>query len=123
MTALGMQNSRMKDFFDLWILARDYAFDGQTLVQAVVATFRRRETLPPTETPLALTAEFGTDPIKIEQWVAFVRKGKLAAGPAKLEAVITMLRGFLMALSRAAGTGEAYPATWAPGGPWKMSRE
>lgn len=118
MTALGMQNSRMKDFFDLWILSRDFAFDGQTLVQAIVATFRRRETLPPTETLLALTAEFGTDPIKIEQWEACVRKGKLAAGSAKLDVVITVLHEFLMPLSRAAATGEAYHATWSPGGPW-----
>lgn len=41
---LGMANSRMKDFFDLWFLCREFASDGQRLVQAVRATFERRAT-------------------------------------------------------------------------------
>ena len=40
-TTLGMQNSRMKDFFDLWILSRDYTFDGETLVRAISPCPRR----------------------------------------------------------------------------------
>ena len=46
MVALGMANSRMKDFFDLWVLSRDFAFDGATLVKAITATFRRRRSAP-----------------------------------------------------------------------------
>jgi hypothetical protein len=119
MTALGMQNSRMKDFFDLWILSRDFEFNGGTLVRAIAATFRRRGALPPTVTPLALTEEFGTDPSKITQWEAFVRKGKLALDPAKLEEVIAVLDSFLMPPSQAAATDETFSTTWMPGGPWK----
>jgi hypothetical protein len=114
-----MQNSRMKDFFDLWILSRDFTFDGETLVPAIAATFRRRGSLPPTQTPLALTAEFGADPTKMTQWKAFARKGKLSAEPAKLEVVISVLEHFLMPPSRAAAAGEIFSATWEPGGPWK----
>lgn len=121
MTALGMQNSRMKDFFDLWILSRDFEFDGATLVRAVAATFQRRRSLPPTVPPLALTAEFGADPTKMTQWDAFVRKGKFATDPMKLEAVITALCNFLMPISKAAATEDAFSATWSPSGPWKTS--
>ena len=51
LTALGVLNSRMKDYFDLWVLSRMYAFEGATLVRAIQATFARRgvsiEFLPP----------------------------------------------------------------------------
>ncbi len=119
-TVLGMQNSRMKDFFDLWILSRDFIFDGETLAKAIAATLRRRGTLPPTEPPLALTIEFSANPTKLTQWNAFVRKGKLCVEPAKLEAVIFVLEHFLMPPSRAIASGETFSATWKPGGPWEM---
>ncbi len=61
MVALGIANSRMKDFFDLWILARDFAFDGPRICRAIHATFRRRKTDLPSAPPIALTSEFGTD--------------------------------------------------------------
>ena len=67
MTALGIANSRMKDFFDLWVLARGFPFEGPTLSRAIGATFRRRKTDLPAEAPLALTAEFGADPGKVKQ--------------------------------------------------------
>ena len=121
MVALGMTNSRMKDFFDLWVLSRDFAFNGATLVKAITATFRRRKSMPPLEAPLALTGEFGTDPTKVKQWEAFVRKGKLKVGPAKLEEVIVLLEAFLMPPSRGAASGEAFTSTWPPGGPWAQS--
>lgn len=118
MVALGMTNSRMKDFFDLWVLSRDFAFDGSTLVRAMTATFGRRRSAPPTEPPLALAGEFGTDFTKVKQWGAFVRKGKFKAGPAELADVIAILETFLMPPSRASATGETFAATWPPGGPW-----
>lgn len=123
MTVLGMQNSRMKDFFDLWVLSRDFAFDGAWLGRAVAATFRRRGTLPPIESPRALTAEFGTDPAKTAQWEAFLRKGKFADRPPPLESVVGILADFLMPPSRAAAADERFDAAWAPGGTWAISRE
>ena len=118
MVALGMTNSRMKDFFDLWILSRDFAFDGATLTSAIAATFRRRQSLPLTEPPLALTGEFGADPTKVKQWEAFVRRGRLKADSAKLVDVIAFLETFLMPPSRSAAAGEAFAAAWPAGGPW-----
>jgi hypothetical protein len=41
MVALGFGNSRMKDFFDLWVLSREFHFDGEELARAISATFRR----------------------------------------------------------------------------------
>jgi Nucleotidyl transferase AbiEii toxin, Type IV TA system len=75
MVMLGIANSRMKDFFDLWVLARSFAFAGPTLADAIRATFVRRKTPVPAAPPLALTAEFGTDRGKVTQWAAFLKKG------------------------------------------------
>jgi predicted nucleotidyltransferase component of viral defense system len=67
MVNLGMANSRMKDFFDVWSLARTFAFDGQPLSAAIAATFQRRKTDLPAEMPLALSEEFADDRTKQTQ--------------------------------------------------------
>jgi len=61
MVSLGITNSRMKDFYDLWMIARDFEFDGEILSKAIQATFRRRGTNIPTELPVALAGEFAAD--------------------------------------------------------------
>lgn len=118
MVALGIANSRMKDFFDLWVLANRFAFNGPILCQAIQATFRRRKTTLPAAPPLALTAEFGTDAAKMKQWSAFVKRGKLDAGNATLEQVCAFLNGFLMPLTQALAAGETWTKEWPPRGPW-----
>ena len=75
----GIANSRMKDFYDIWVLATTYTFEAKTLMSAIQSTFKRRDTQLPVGTPLALTAEFTKDSTKLAQWRAFVRKGKLLA--------------------------------------------
>ena len=74
---LGMANSRMKDFFDLAVLARSFAFSGGVLRDAIVATFGRRGTAIPTELPIALTDSFAQDGTKLTQWRAFVSRNGL----------------------------------------------
>src|SRR3546814_4809860 len=57
MVALGRANSRMKDFYDLWILKRSFSFDDDRLARAIAATFARRGTALPTEPPDAHRSE------------------------------------------------------------------
>lgn len=71
---LGEANSRMKDFYDLWILASDFQFSGPLLVSAIENTFRHRQTPLPTRTPRAFQSAFVNNPNKQTQWKAFVRK-------------------------------------------------
>jgi hypothetical protein len=118
MAALGIANSRMKDFFDLWVLAHRFAFDGRSLSQSIRATFRRRKTALPSEPPLALTPEFGTNEGKMKQWSAFLKRGKLDAGGASLEQVCTFLNGFLMPPTQALAAGDEWAKDWPPAGPW-----
>jgi hypothetical protein len=118
MVALGIANSRMKDFFDVRVLAQRFAFDGPSLARAISATFRRRKTTVPAQPPLALTSEFGTDGSKTKQWDAFVRKGKLDTGGIGLADVCDELNRFLMPPARAVAAEQPYTRRWEPGGPW-----
>ncbi|PTW63174.1 putative nucleotidyltransferase component of viral defense system [Breoghania corrubedonensis] len=94
MVALGRANSRMKDFYDIWILSRSFRFDDDRLAQAIAATFARRETTVPTELPDALTPAFAADEQKQQQWRAFVEDVAVEPGPLAL--VLEELAGFLM---------------------------
>ena len=77
--SLGMANSRMKDYFDLWVLLRNADLDYKILEQAVDATFKRRETAMPTDTPVGLSDQFAQDKTRIMLWDAFVGRNKLNA--------------------------------------------
>ncbi|HKX28040.1 MAG TPA: nucleotidyl transferase AbiEii/AbiGii toxin family protein [Blastocatellia bacterium] len=96
MVQLELRNSRLKDFYDLWAPASTCDFEGETLSESIRATFERRRTPLPLETPVALTDEFATAKAKQTQWRVFVRHGKLQAGEVSLEEVIKLLHGFLM---------------------------
>lgn len=86
---LGMTNSRMKDYFDLWILLREDELDGAELRRAIKATFTRRKTPLPTSLPIGLGNAFAKDAGKQRQWMAFLKKNQLASLP--LEEVVQFL--------------------------------
>ncbi|WP_327195013.1 nucleotidyl transferase AbiEii/AbiGii toxin family protein, partial [Sphingomonas sp. LH128] len=94
MVALGRANSRMKDFYDIWILSKSFDFSGDRLARAIAATFARRETAIPVDLPDALTPAFANDEQKQRQWNAFVRD--VSANPGSLEDVVTSLADFLI---------------------------
>jgi hypothetical protein len=118
MVMLGIANSRMKDFYDLYVLARDFAFNGATLARAIKATFQRRKTEIPAETPLALTEEFGRDSKETLQWKAFVRKGGLEQGVPDLVELLSHLREFLLPPLKAASGQGPILKKWSMSGPW-----
>lgn len=94
MVALGRANSRMKDFYDIWILSKSFDFASDRLARAIAATFARRETAIPVGLPDALTPAFANDEQKLRQWNAFVRD--VFANPGSLEDVVANLAEFLM---------------------------
>jgi hypothetical protein len=114
---LGIGNSRMKDFFDLWYLAGSFEFDGQRLATAVRATFARRQTPLPAEPPVGRSSAFAHDPAKQKQWSAFVARSRLVEKPEGLTEIIGKLREFLWPVIGAAASGQAL-GSWSPGGGW-----
>jgi hypothetical protein len=112
---LGMVNSRLKDFYDLWLIAQTFEFRKSGLVDAVRRTFERRGTAVPAGTPVGLTNEFVA--LRAAQWRAFLARERMAAAPDAFADVIADLRPFLMPL---VGTLEG-EKTWLPRGPWLPS--
>ena len=121
MVMLGIANTRMKDFFDIWTLARSFDFDGRVLCQALKMTFERRETELPSTAPLALTPEFYEDRTKQSQWDAFLKRSQLAAQSATLDEVAGVLRDFLMPPASAVVEGKSFDARWTPTTGWQMT--
>lgn len=115
MIYLGESNSRMKDFFDVWFLSQRFEFSGQTLTEAIQATFQRRKTLIPNESPIAFSKDFSS--MKELQWKSFLSRNRLAQ--VSFSEVLESLLTFAMKPLQAAFKDTAFPEMWPPGGPWK----
>lgn len=113
--SLGMLNTRMKDFFDLWVITKTFAFDGVLLRQAISATFARRGTAFPDAAPPALTAAFSSDPGKQAQWRAFLQRTTLRIAPEPLRELIEDIAAFAAPLLN----DQAANLQWPAGGPWR----
>jgi hypothetical protein len=118
MVDLGIANSRMKDFFDVWFLCREFEFQQVALANAIRATFERRLTPIPDEAPLALTEAFALDSGKQSQWSAFLGRSRVLDRILTLPEVVTAITPFLIPAIQAAVSGGSAQATWTPGGPW-----
>lgn len=111
----GLKNSRMKDFYDLWMLSQHYPFSGKRLTLAMQSTLQKKQLeIPPKVLPLEPI--FGTNPEKQMQWLAFVRKGDLLA-PGFPE-IIAVLHDFLSPPLQAIREEKTFEIFWPPGGPW-----
>lgn len=117
MVRLGMANSRMKDFYDLAMLAKYFDFDGDVLARAIRATFERRKTPLPANLPVALTVTFADDPTKKTQWSGFVRKASVSDSGSLAETVGAIAM-FVERPLLAARTEKFPSSRWRAGGPW-----
>ena len=93
--SLGMRNSRLKDYFDIWLLTNAFVFDYDLLNEAIQKTFERRENELPINIPVGLTAEFFQDAIKQSQWNAFLKKVSPSRKPANLQMAVERIADFL----------------------------
>lgn len=107
---LGMDNSRMKDYFDLWFIATTYPDDSETLALAVQRTFARRQQDLPQEVPIGLSNEFARDPAKQLQWEAFLARAigaSLSLADAVSEVRVFAMPVFAMASTSLGFGGES----------------
>jgi len=93
MVYLGEINSRMKDFYDIWLLATGFSFDGLLPAQAIRETFDWRRT-------------------------TFVDRHRLQDAPDTLHEAVQTLAAFLLPIARALSDGQPFARRWSPGGPW-----
>lgn len=118
LTALGLLNSRMKDYYDLALLSRMYSFDGGRLAEAIVATFRHRGTKIEAE-PIGLTQAYCDDVARALQWRAFVRRSRFGDEVSDLKCLIDEIRPFLIPILSNIAANTSFKARWKPGGPWE----
>lgn len=116
MVALGGPNSRMKDFYDVWICSKHLDFDGDTLAKAVDATFKNRDTPMPTEQFEALTTKFADE--HRMQWNAFVRKAGENELTDSLDKIVSDIEQFAMPTLRSVALGERFDKQWKAGDSW-----
>lgn len=113
MVALGIANSRMKDFYDIWRIAQILKPDGSILVQAILATFKQRKTELTDQLPFVLSDEFRLDAGKQRQWKAFVKKNRIDAENDFVK-FMERLVDFLAPVYRAATSHADWNKYWHP---------
>jgi predicted nucleotidyltransferase component of viral defense system len=118
LVSLGMANSRMKDFYDLWVMARDFEYQGDILAQAIGNTFARRRTELPEDIPSGLGPEFAGDRAKNTQWKAYLSRLSTGSDGPILTEVCEQLAEFLRPPTEAARRRVRFDASWEKGGPW-----
>lgn len=118
MVKLGLLNSRMKDFFDIWLLCQQYEFDGETLATAIARTFAHRETMI-SANPDAFAPAFSGLPAKQAQWRAFIRRTRLQSPPANFAEVVQIISGFLQPVAEALAAGRSFGGKWKAAGAWQ----
>ncbi len=117
MVIRGTINSRMKDFFDIWLLSRYFDFDGSLLSKAIANTFSQRRTEIPAS-PVAFSSAFAHDQTKQTQWQAFIRQRKLEFAPIEFSEVIDVLTEFLDPIVKEMSNGGEFKKIWNAPGPW-----
>lgn len=114
MVRFGEANTRIKDFYDIWVVARIFAFDLATLVVAIEGTPRRRETAVPTKMPVALTKEFAGMADKQALWSGFKRRAPPTLSPPPLGDLLAELRQFFQPLLVSLASPERADRRWDP---------
>ena len=95
-----MANSRMKDYYDLWIISQAFEIERSRLAAAISVTFARRGTVIPDGVPDGLSLAFAEDAVKRQQWESLKRDLEVDPGP--LDGVVSALETFLMSAAAAA---------------------
>lgn len=115
MVKLGTLNSRMKDFYDIWLLSRQFDFEGAGLTEAIRLTFKQRGTIMPREIE-AFTDAFAD--AKQIQWRAFHRRLGHDHVPASFSDIAEAVGGFLIPIAKHLSSVNLMPTRWNAPGPW-----
>jgi hypothetical protein len=118
MVKLGVLNSRMKDFYDVWMLSHAFDFRGELLAKAIAKTFENRNT-PITPTPAFFEPTYAEDGDKRAQWQGFTKKIGPTDAPEAFEDVIAAIEVFLEPIAVALVEQGTFNGIWTAPGPWR----
>lgn len=120
MVQLGLLNSRLKDYYDIWMISQTLPLPRAELVQAMAATLDRRGTARPTALPVALTDEFSSREDKQSLWRGFLNRTVPERDDLELAQVVGELRTFLGPVIQTLATPETATGNWRPGLGWQI---
>ena len=113
MVMLGIANSRMKDFYDIRVIAQSMTLDGNVLAQAMKATFETRKTAISTETLTLFSVEFKQDTGKSTQWSAFLNKNNIT-DEVDFSDIITEIQQFIEPIYQSISENRSFTMLWRP---------
>lgn len=116
---LGVLNSRMKDFYDIWLMMRQFDFDGSQLAEALKRTFAHRKTLFPQGKQLFVEEIYDEKSNHQTLWKTFLSKGNIKHAPDKLSTLARGIEAFLVKPIDAINKGQDFNSEWKAPGPWK----
>lgn len=111
MMKLGLVNTRMKDFFDVWILSQQLSFIGESLQSAIKMTFERRQT-PLNALPDSINEVFYADLIHQTRWKQFLKNIENEEKNIELSKVINEIKEFLQPIVIASTNKQIFNKTW-----------
>lgn len=115
MVKLGELNSQMKDFYDIWLLSRQFQFNGLDLQKSIIGTFSQRRTELPSEIE-AFTENFAK--VKDVQWKAFRNNINNESIPMNFEVVTTQIKSFTQPILGSTINESNYNKSWLPESGW-----
>ncbi|MFC1509761.1 nucleotidyl transferase AbiEii/AbiGii toxin family protein [Candidatus Omnitrophota bacterium] len=119
MVKLGLLNSRMKDFYDIWLMMRRFDFNGSKLSEALKRTFSHRKTLLPKDRPLFDEEIYDDKSDRQTLWKAFLKKGNINRAPESLFIIAREIESFLVRPLDAIKKDKEFDQGWKAPGPWK----
>ncbi len=118
MVKLGFLNSRMKDFYDLWLMTRQFEFEGESLTKALQATFTHRKTPLPIKPPFFAAQIYDKKSDRQELWSAFLKKSRMKNTPESLGQAAAWIEAFLEIPLKALAGKTSFEHKWSAPGPW-----
>ena len=115
MVKLGELNSRMKDFYDIWLLSRQFEFQYNPLAEALRRTFQHRDTALPHDLIIANDAFAAAKQV---QWAAFRKRLQDPTIPKSFVTIAHALADFLEPVVSSLIKESPGSRNWHPGGPW-----
>jgi len=119
MVKLGLLNSRMKDFYDIWLMMRKFDFHGLTIVEALKRTFKHRKTELPKHKPLFAGEIYDEKSDRQLLWKTFLKKGNIKHAPEKLRTTAIEIEQFLIEPLKAILKDRVFNKEWKTPGSWK----
>jgi len=112
MIKLGLFNSRMKDFYDIWLMTRQFEFKGMNIASAIKKTFNNRKTVIPHEKPLFADEIYDEKSDRQTLWSAFLKRGDIQRAPNALSVTAKAIELFLIEPVMALNDNVAFDKTW-----------